>query len=284
MMRYRFFFLTSLAVELFFPMHYMRAECKEESSYRQYNEGTAEHVKLFYQLNHKHQTLDFVLEKKREYLSLQRKRMDIWEAVDLFDQLVDESDSDLDLPQRYHLFQTAEMLRQDGHPRWLILTGFIHDLGKILALYGEPQWAVVGDTFPLGCAFAQQIVFSEYFEQNPDLQVPLYQTRDGIYSPGCGLDHLHMSWGHDEYLYHVVKDFLPIEALYIIRYHSFYSAHREGAYEHFMNEQDKKMLPWLQLFSRYDLYSKCPEKLDLDALLPYYQELVDEFFPSALSW
>jgi len=51
-----------------------------------------------------------------------------------------------------------------------------------------------------------------------------------------------------------------------------------------MNEQDKQMIPWLQLFSRYDLYSKTSERLDTDALTPYYQELVAEFFPPQLEW
>src|SRR5436309_16056396 len=49
-----------------------------------------------------------------------------------------------------------------------------------------------------------------------------------------------MSWGHDEYLYHVVGGHLPEEAGYVIRYHSFYPAHREGAYTHLMNDQDRK--------------------------------------------
>ena len=44
---------------------------------------------------------------------------------------------------------------------WLILTGLIHDLGKILALKGEPQWAVVGDTFITGCQPASHVVFGE---------------------------------------------------------------------------------------------------------------------------
>lgn len=261
-----------------------RPSSKDEENYRIYNESTPDHVKNFYRLNHAHQTLDFVLQKEHEYLPLRRQKMDIWEAVDLFDTLVDESDPDLDLPQRYHLFQTAEALRRDGYPRWLILTGFIHDLGKILTFYGEPQWAVVGDTFPVGCAYSNKIVFPEYFATNPDIDIPLYQTQCGIYAPGCGLDKVHMSWGHDEYLYQVVKDCLPLEALYIIRYHSFYSAHQEGAYEYLMNEQDKQMVPWLKVFSRYDLYSKSQEKLDLDALMPYYKELVAEFFPSELDW
>jgi inositol oxygenase len=40
--------------------------------------------------------------------------------------------------------QTAETIREDGHPDWFVLTGFIHDMGKVLCLFGEPQWAVVG--------------------------------------------------------------------------------------------------------------------------------------------
>ncbi|MBS3902760.1 MAG: hypothetical protein KGZ30_00050 [Anaplasmataceae bacterium] len=181
------------------------ASTKDQGTYRIYDETTPEHVRHFYQANHTSQTLAFVLQKKSEYLPLRKHTMGIWEALELFDTLVDESDPDLDLPQRYHLFQTAEALRKDGHPRWLILTGFIHDLGKLLALYGEPQWAVVGDTFPVGCAYSHSIVFPEYFKENSDIHEPLYQTLYGIYSPGCGLDSVHMSWGHDEYLYQVVK-------------------------------------------------------------------------------
>ena len=41
--------------------------------------------------------------------------------------------------------------------------------------------------------------------------------RYGVYEPGAGLRSVHMSWGHDEYLYHVVKDYLPEPALYMIR-------------------------------------------------------------------
>ena len=111
-----------------------------------------------------------------------------------------------------------------------MLAGLIHDFGKVLCLFGEPQWAVVGDTFPVGCAWSAKIVYPEFFRDNPDRQVPAYQTPCGVYEEGCGLDNVDMSWGHDEYMYHVVKDYLPEEALYMIRYHSFYPIHREGAY------------------------------------------------------
>lgn len=257
---------------------------KDKKSYRIYNKNTSKRVKDFYRINHKNQTLDFVLRKKQDYAQLNRKKMDIWEAFALLDQTIDESDPDLDLPQTYHLFQTAERLRKEGHPRWLILTGLIHDLGKILIHYGEPQWAVVGDTFPVGCAFSDKITFSEYFDQNPDTTHPIYQSKYGIYSPGCGLDKVHMSWGHDEYLYQVCKDHLPKEALFIIRYHSFYAAHRENDYEYLMNEQDREMLNWLKIFNRCDLYSKSAQKPDITNLLPYYKELVTEYLPEKLSW
>ena len=68
----------------------------------------------------------------------------------------------------------------------------IHDLGKILCLYGEPQWAVVGDTFPVGCAYSDKIVFSEFFADNPDHQTPEYQTPNGLYQPRAGLDSVMM--------------------------------------------------------------------------------------------
>ena len=86
--------------------------------------------------------------------------------------------------------------------------------------------------------------------------MPSYQTRLGVYAEGCGLSNVDLSWGHDEYLYHVVKDYLPLEAQYMIRYHSFYPWHREGAYQYLMDDQDRAMLPWVCKFNPYDLYSK----------------------------
>ena len=241
-------------------------------------------VREFYRQNHSNQTLAFVIEKKRDFLGLRRRRMGIWEAIEYLNELVDDSDPDTELSQLEHLLQTSEAIRRDGHPDWFVLTGLIHDLGKILCLFGEPQWAVVGDTYPVGCAFDERVVFHGFFASNPDASDPLYATPCGIYDEGCGLDRVHMSWGHDEYLYHVVKEHLPLPALYMIRYHSFYAAHREGAYRHLMNDQDLENLPWLRAFSRYDLYSKGSEPPDADGLRGHYTDLIDRYFPTALDW
>src|SRR5207302_795822 len=121
----------------------------------------------------------------------------IWEAMEFLNTLVDDSDPDVDFTQIEHLLQAAEAARRDRKPRWFILTALIHDLGKVLCLYGEPQWAVVGDTFPTGCRYSDRIVFPEFFDLNPDSRVPDFQTPCGIYEPGCGLGRVHLSWGHD---------------------------------------------------------------------------------------
>ena len=186
--------------------------------------------------------------------------------------------------QIQHLLQTAEGIRQDGQPRWFILAGLIHDLGKILCLFGEPQWAVVGDTFPLGCRFSEKIVFHEFFADNPDTSNPDFYMPLGLYDKSCGLDQVCLSWGHDEYLYHVVKNHLPDEALYMIRYHSFYPCHRENEYQYLMNEHDQKMFEWVRAFNPYDLYTKSHEPPNVEALRPYYEDLIAEYFPPKLCW
>jgi inositol oxygenase len=257
---------------------------KAKEQFRNYEADARPSVREFYRLNHRHQTYDFVQAKKREFLSLSRRKMGIWEAMEFLNTLVDDSDPDTDLSQLDHLLQTAEQIRRDGHPRWFILTGLIHDLGKILCLYGEPQWAVVGDTFPVGCAFSDKIVFHQFFSDNPDSREPKYRAPNGIYSEGCGLENVHLSWGHDEYLYHVVKDYLPPEALYMIRYHSFYPAHREGEYQHLMNGRDKEMFEWVRAFNPYDLYTKSHERPNVEQLRPFYNELISEYFPAEVRW
>jgi len=257
---------------------------KDGHAFRDYRAEARPSVTEFYRLNHRHQTHEFVRSKKAEYLTLDRREMGVWEAMEYLNELVDDSDPDTDLTQIEHLLQAAEAIRADGHPRWMQVTGLIHDLGKILCLWGEPQWAVVGDTFVTGCRFSEKVVFPEFFALNPDAENPALQTESGVYEPGCGLGNVHLSWGHDEYLYHVVKNHLPDEALYMIRYHSFYAWHKEGAYAHLTDTKDHEMLPWVRTFNPYDLYSKTDERPDVGALEPYYRDLIAEFFPAKLRW
>lgn len=261
---------------------YPEKQEKAKEDFRDYDAPGLDRVRQFYKTNHEHQTYDFVLSKEKEYLSLDRKEMKLWDAVEFLNTLVDDSDPDTDLDQTQHLLQTSEAIRADGHPDWFVLTGFLHDLGKVLCLFGEPQWAVVGDTFPVGCKFADSIVYPEYFDLNPDRQDSIYNTTYGVYDQHCGLDNVHMSWGHDEYIYHIMKDYLPEEGLYMLRYHSFYSQHREKSYDHLMSKHDQAMFKWVDTFNQYDLYSKAAVPPDVKALRPYYEDLAAKYLPDTL--
>ncbi|KAI8086069.1 inositol oxygenase [Halteromyces radiatus] len=259
---------------------------KPADAFRDYSKAdtTQPSIAEFYRLNHIHQTLDHVLAQKKKYCDDEARKtsMGIWQVMEILDKFVDESDPDTELSQIMHSLQSAEAARRDNQPRWMILTSLIHDLGKWLAVCGEPQWTVVGDTFPVGCQFSSKIVYPHYFKENPDSQK--YTSKYGIYSPHCGLNNVHMSFGHDEYLYHVCKDYLPKEALYIIRFHSFYSCHTENEYAWLMNEEDHQMMKWVKQFNQYDLYSKAEETPDINQLKSYYLNLIDEFFPETIKW
>ncbi|KAI3904001.1 hypothetical protein MKW92_018350, partial [Papaver armeniacum] len=248
-------------------------------------------VEEFYRMQHINQSYDFVKTMREKYGKLDRVEMSIWECCELLNEFVDESDPDLDEPQIEHLLQTAEAIRRDYPDEdWLHLTGLIHDLGKVLLhekFGGLPQWAVVGDTFPVGCAFDESNIHFKYFKDNEDYSNSTYNSKNGIYTEGCGLNNVMMSWGHDDYMYLVAKEnktTLPSAALFIIRYHSFYPLHKCGAYKHFMNQEDHENLKWLHVFNKYDLYSKSKVRVDVEKVKPYYLSLIEKYFPSKLRW
>lgn len=250
--------------------------------YRQY-ELAMDRVKSFYMEQHEKQTVAFNIQARINFKTKVRDRMSVWDALVKLNELLDESDPDTELSQIDHALQTAEAIRRDGKPRWFQLVGLIHDLGKLLYFYdSEGQWDVVGDTFPVGCRFSKRIIYNDYFSANVDSKNPLYSTKYGIYKPHCGLSNVMLSWGHDEYMYHLAKEqsTLPPEGLAMIRYHSFYPWHSEGAYTYLMDAQDKEMLEYVRAFNPYDLYSKNDVRCDIEVLKPYYTELIDEFFPN----
>ena len=145
---------------------------------------------------------------------------------------------------------------------------------------------MTGDTHVVGCEFPAEIVFHEFFEENPDHHDVRYNTPYGMYSPHCGLENVYLTWGHDEYMYRVAKKYstLPREALWMIRFHSFYPCHRGGAYQHLMTAEDHEMMKWVKEFNKFDLYSKSDEMPDVEKLKGYYQGLIAKFFPPTIEW
>jgi inositol oxygenase len=88
---------------------------------------------------HLNQTVDFVREKHATWCKFDKIRMPIRPALEMLNNLVDESDPDVDMPNIVHAFQTAEQIRAD-YPAldWLHLTGLIHDLGTNLLSCPSP--------------------------------------------------------------------------------------------------------------------------------------------------
>ena len=90
-----------------------------------------------------------------------------------------------------------------------------------------------------------------------------------------------MSWGHDEYLYHVTKDYLPEPAQYMIRYHSFYAWHREGAYGYLLDDTTARCCRGC----RSSIRTTCTRRIPTAAarrLKPYYEDLIAKYLPATI--
>jgi inositol oxygenase len=255
---------------------------------RKYIKGSPQYE--FYVEQHKNQTYETVCKSIKKYSMLGRKKMKMKEALLLMDNFVDPSDPDVDLPNSVHAYQTAERIRKK-HPLdyELQITGLIHDLGKILFEFGEPNWNVVGDTFVLGCKFPETIILYDTLKENPDYNNPKYCSENGIYELKCGIKNLKLAFGHDEYLYIVLKNnynhFLSDKYLNIIRFHSFYPWHTGNSYLHLEDETDLAMKKDILDFNQYDLYSKEDTDFVLtDEIKKYYDNLLDKYFPDELLW
>ena len=245
-------------------------------------------VKEHYRKMRTKQTLEYVRSMHKKYLKFDHP-MDLWEAMDHLNALIDVSDPDLDLPNVQHLIQSAEAIREDNRPDWMQLTGLIHDLGKVMYLWGsdedgtsqDEQWGMVGDVFVVGCALPDTCVYPEFNALNPDMDNPEYNTEKGIYDEGCGLDVLTLAWGHDEYLYRVLDNHkdnrLPEEAMVMIRYHSFYPWHTGGSYSALSNERDKEYLKWIRDFNQYDLYTKSERTFELEEVKEHYAPIASKY-------
>ena len=101
--------------------------------------------------------MNLLLKKEKEFLSFNKRKMAVWDAIDFLNTLVDDSDPDLDLDQTQHLLQTSEAIRNDGHEDWFILTGFLHDLGKFFVYLVNLSGLLLVTLFLLDVSFQIQL-------------------------------------------------------------------------------------------------------------------------------
>ena len=245
-------------------------------------------VREHYRKMRSNQTLAYVRQMHKKYLRYKHP-MTLWEAMGHLNKLIDVSDPDLDLPNVQHLIQSAEAIRADNRPDWMQLVGLIHELGKVMFLWGSDedgtsqneQWGMVGDIFVVGCKLPDTCVYPEFNQLNPDMEDEVYKTELGIYERGCGLDALTLAWGHDEYLYRVLKNHaenrIPEAGMVMIRYHSFYPWHTGGSYSQFLNEKDQQYLQWIKDFNKYDLYTKSNKVYELEEVMDHYAPIASKY-------
>ncbi len=198
--------------------------------FRDYGKNVRPGVREFYRLNHTHQTLDFVRAKEAEYLPRTRRRMGIWEAMEYLNTLVDDSDPDTELtPDRapdadgrgdssrrpsplVHPHRPDPRPGQDSLPvrRASVGRRRRHVPGRLPLLRNESSFTSSSATTLTGTFRSTR--------PNPE------STNRAAAWTGSTCRGATTSIS-----IHVVKDHLPDEALAMIRYHSFYPAHREGA-------------------------------------------------------
>ena len=164
-----------------------------KKEFRNYDQGdiTAA-VKEHYRKMRSRQTVAYVAKMKAKYLTFD-KPLALWDAMERLNALIDVSDPDLTLPNVQHLLQSAEAMRADNRPDWMQLVGLIHDLGKVMYLWGADddgtsqaeQWGLVGDVFVVGCALPDTCVYPNFNALNPDMSDSRYNTELGIYQEKC---------------------------------------------------------------------------------------------------
>lgn len=245
-----------------------------------------------YALMRQNQITAYVRKMKHKWGKFDKGTFSIKTVFGLLDDFVDLSDPDTNFPNKVHMFQTAQSIRNKGLPDWLQLTGLIHDLGKIMCKFGKDedgqgtkqQWGCTGDTFAVGTKLPDCLIAPELNKKNVE-DCPV------VYSLGCGLSKLHFSFGHDEYLYMVLSHNenckLPKRALDIIRYHSCYALHSGEAYKEYLKPEDATTIKDLKMFQGFDLYTKTDKELGNEALQklwPYYEQLIKKYCPGELKW
>lgn len=175
---------------------------KDDDEFRNYSDSSRQQVvERHYRLMRTHQTVEHVKRMAEKYHKFDHAKMTIRQAFECLESYVDSSDPDTELPNLVHMLQTAERIRRAGYPDWFQIAGLIHDMGKIMFLWGNAQdgqqgtadgdqWSLGGDTFVVGCRIPDSIVFPEFNCLNEDAANVVYNSELGMYEEGCGIHNL----------------------------------------------------------------------------------------------
>ena len=203
------------------------------------------------QKQHYSQSQEIVDALKKKYNNTTFGKFSVWHLVEESAKCFDPADRNLGcVSQQVHMLQILEGMEQDGiTDKDMLIAAIIHDLAKVLLVPCEhPEYV----------SFANGIV--------------------GEYEPGIGLDNCTITYSQDEYLYSRIKDHVPDNIAWLVRYHGL----SRGRCEHLFDERDRTYADrYLYTFAKYDLGSKSIHKLP-QKRIEDYRDLVEEYFPTPL--
>jgi predicted HD phosphohydrolase len=200
---------------------------------------------------HDAQTVETVAALRQKYAQPVLGRVGIWQLFDMLARCIDPTDQRLFcVSQQVHVLQVLEEMERDGiDDEDLVLAALAHDLGKVLLLTGEVPENVVCMNRPIG-----------------------------TYEPGIGLDNCVLQWNHDEFAYTRLKDHLPDNVAWLVRYHSI---HLESV-RTYMDARDRDYADrYWNVFARYDHGTKSPFFLPKKRIEDY-RETIEARLPATL--
>ena len=200
---------------------------------------------------HNAQTLEDVAALQRKYASPVLGSVSPWSLVERLGQCVDPTDQRLlCASQQMHILQIIDAMEEEGAAtEEMILVALVHDLGKVLLLTDEVPENIVCMNRPIRAC-----------EQ------------------GGGLDNCVFQWNHDEFAHSRLKNYLPDELAWLVRYHSILPE----TCDKYMDARDRDYYQrYLQPFSRYDHGTKSPLYLPKRRLADYRQ-VVERALPASI--
>lgn len=200
---------------------------------------------------HNAQTADTVANLRRKYASPILGQVSPWSLIEKLAQCIDPTDQRLlGASQQLHILQMIDAMESEGTAtEELLLVTLLHDLGKVLLLTGEAPENVVCMNKPVS-----------------------------VCEPGGGLDNCVFQWNHDEFAYSRLRNYLPDELSWLVRYHSIVLS----TCEQYMDARDRDYYErYLRSFSRYDHETKSIVYLP-QRNLEDYRYLVERALPASI--
>ena len=199
---------------------------------------------------HDAQTPEIVAQLARKYEKPIIGEVEVYRLLELLAQCIDPSNRVLFCAsQLTHTLQVMDELKLNGvADHDVLVTGLVHDLGKIALLFDEDPWNIEGEG-----------------------KQPLGQNK-----PGQGLAQSNLTFDHGDIAYARLKPYLSEECAWLVRFHSI-TKQCHGL----MNARDRELKskyldPFVEVDRTYS-YFRMPR-----SRLSDYREFIAEAFPTPI--